>query len=212
MNQEEVLERTDKWVEALFEGDASGHDYWHMKRVVRLAKEIAYKEGGDIFICQMAAYLHDVMDEKLHDDIVFMKKKIITFLEELNLSFDMIEKIFSAMEEVSFKGNHQTPKTLEGKIVQDADRLDAIGAIGIARTFTYGGKMGNIMHDPSIQPTFTFDTYRNRKKTIIYHFYEKLLHLKDLMNTDTAKRMAEKRHQFMEVFLEQFYKEWNGTD
>jgi uncharacterized protein len=161
----------------------------------------------------MAALLHDIPDEKLNDSAEAGKNKLNAFLNSIALPEDAQKAIVEIIDSISFKGGSKTElKTIEAKIVQDADRLDAIGAIGIARTFAYGGKKGQPIYDPSIhvREEMSIEEYRKGKSTSIHHFYEKLLKLKDLLNTDTAKEMAEKRHQTMVDFLEQFYLEWEG--
>ncbi|WP_194841411.1 HD domain-containing protein [Salinibacillus xinjiangensis] len=212
MVHKEIFKNTEQWIQKKFSGDATGHDVWHIKRVVQLADKIAREEQADIFICQMAAYLHDIPDEKLTDDIDAAKQEVLSFLDDQGISDDKIDAIWKAIKDVSFKGNHTTPETVEGRVVQDADRLDAIGAIGIARTFAYGGNKGSKMYEPQTDEQHEHLAYRDSNKTTIYHFYEKLLKLKDLMNTETAKSIAESRHQFMEDFLQQFYTEWKGDD
>jgi uncharacterized protein len=212
IDKQEVLRQTEQWVKTKLEKDASGHDYWHIKRVVQLAGRIAEQEKCDIFVCEMAAWLHDMNDEKLFPNINKAEEDIFLLFQELGLSEEIQKNIWNAMRDVSFKGKHTIPETMEGKIVQDADRLDAIGAIGIARTFAFGGNRGNLMHDPYQPLEPKNSNYSERKSTTIQHFYEKLLKLKDFMNTKTARQIAEKRHQFMEEFLNQFFLEWKGTD
>ncbi len=174
-----------------------------MERVANIARSIAIQEGGDPFVVQVAGWLHDVADAKLVDDQANAMEEQKKLLESVIDSKDLIFSIETAMKDISFRGKHQTPETLEGKIVQDADRLDAIGAIGIARTFAYGGKAGQLIYS-----TPTKDKNIKDNNTTIQHFYDKLLLLKDLMNTETAKKMAQERHEFMERFLEEFYSEW----
>lgn len=174
-----------------------------MERVANVAKDIAIQEGGDPFVAEVAGWLHDVTDAKLFDDQATAMEEQKRLLESLIESKDLIFSIETAMKDISFRGKHKTPETLEGKIVQDADRLDAIGAIGIARTFAYGGKAGQLIYTT---PTEDKDIKENN--TTIQHFYDKLLLLKGLMNTETAQKMAQERHEFMERFLEEFYSEW----
>ncbi|QHE52459.1 HD domain-containing protein [Pontibacillus sp. HMF3514] len=178
-----------------------------MERVANVAKGIAKKEGGDPFVAEVAGWLHDVADAKLVDNQANAVKEQKRLLESLIESKDLILSIESAMKDISFRGKHKTPETLEGKIVQDADRLDAIGAIGIARTFAYGGKAGQLIHS-----TPTEDEKMKDNNTSIQHFYDKLLLLKDLMNTETARNMAQERHEFMQRFLEEFYSEWGSSN
>ena len=209
-----ILEKTRSYVRSTFENESSGHDWWHIFRVKNLALRIAETEGGNLFLIEMAALLHDLDDWKLIKSEQNLRVK--PWLRKMETS-DLISKnILEIIEQVSFKGAEVETKaiSLEAKIVQDADRLDAIGAIGIARTFAYGGNKGRLIYDPEIKPEMhkSFDAYKKSSAPTINHFYEKLLLLKDLLNTQTAKKIAESRHRFMEDFLEQFYKEWNNTD
>ncbi|MDD7423617.1 MAG: HD domain-containing protein [Candidatus Methanomethylophilaceae archaeon] len=195
-----------------FSGDSGGHDIEHTFRVVRNAMHISSIEGGDADVIELAALLHDTDDRKLfgdtHGECPFARSVM-----ENRFSDDTIEHVVSIINSVSFKGRDtRAPDTLEGRIVQDADRLDAIGAVGIARAFAYGGSRGRRMYDPSDRPRTDMDaeTYFSNTGTTINHFYEKLLLLKDMMNTDTGRSMAERRHTFMESFLDEFYREWDG--
>lgn len=162
----------------------------------------------------MAALLHDVTDEKLCDDVLLAEQELKDWLSGQNLPSTQIEQVLEIISTMSFKGGSRPPMTtLEGRIVQDADRLDAIGAVGISRVFAYSGARGRPVHDPSIKPrdTMTKEEYRSGNDTAINHFYEKLLKLKQLMNTEYGRLMAEQRHAFMEQYLEQFYGEWDGS-
>lgn len=200
-------------VQSLFAGDASGHDWFHTERVVRLARQIAAAEGADEALCALAALLHDVDDYKLTGGAFGATENAERLMRRHGVPVEKQRKVFDIIRKVSFKGaDTEVPDTLEGKIVQDADRLDAIGAIGIGRTFAYGGTRGQLMYDPEIrpQPGKSAEEYRKNSNTTINHFYEKLLLLKDMMNTETARRMAEHRHQVMVDFLHEFYAEWNG--
>ncbi|MFD1738418.1 HD domain-containing protein [Bacillus salitolerans] len=211
MNQ--TIDLTKDFVKKQLEKDASGHDWWHIVRVTNIAKELALKEEADPFIVEMAALLHDIADEKLNESEEIGLKKVDTWLTQCNVDAIEKEHILSIIGSMSYKGgNNLLIDTIEGKVVQDADRLDAIGAIGIARTFAYAGSKGDIMYDPSlpVRETMTKEEYRTGKSTPINHFYEKLLKLKDLMNTETAKDMASRRHLYMLDFLNQFMKEWYG--
>ncbi|TJY43871.1 HD domain-containing protein [Cohnella pontilimi] len=211
MNVNDIIHSAEQFVKKELESDHTGHDWWHIERVRRLALEIAKLEKADPFICELAALLHDVADEKLNVSKEAGLDKVRTWLFDHVEDVQVIEHVMTIISTMSFNGGANPPMdTLEGQIVQDADRLDAIGAIGIARTFTYGGSKGRVMHDPFFEVTDTH--YRSPNKTTIYHFYEKLLKLKDLMNTAHARRMAEDRHEFMLRYLEQFYKEWNVTE
>jgi len=214
MKQEEIVQKTVGFVKEKLDGDSSGHDWWHIYRVWNLAKKIQKKEGGDLYIIEMAALLHDVADWKFYADESEGLKIIHDWLINIEVQNIDIEKIIKIIKNVSFKGAgvKDQMETVEGKIVQDADRLDAIGAVGIARTFAFGGKFGNEMHNPDIKKQHhnNFEEYKNSKGTTINHFYEKLLLLKDRLNTNTARKIAEERHQFMEIFLKQFYDEWES--
>ncbi|MGT2948872.1 HD domain-containing protein [Streptococcus devriesei] len=212
MDKETILASTRQFVKATLAAEASGHDWWHIARVTKTALAIAKAEGADLFICEMAALLHDMADSKLFDEDKALAE-VEHFLTEQGLPQDQITEITSIMTGISYKGGHNTAHlSLEGQVVQDADRLDAIGAIGIARTFVYSGNHGRLIHDPSKQPreNLTLEDYRKGEDTAIMHFYEKLLKLKDLMNTAEGKRLAQGRHQFMLDYLEQFYAEWEG--
>ncbi|MFC0415353.1 HD domain-containing protein [Cytobacillus solani] len=212
--KEDMIVRTESFVRDVLSDDSTGHDWYHIERVRKNALYIAEKENkGDRFIIEMAALLHDIPDEKLNESKEAGEKKLTDFLELLTLEKTTQEKIVEIIHSISFKGGRKTElMSVEAEIVQDADRLDAIGAIGIGRTFAYGGKKGHLLYDPTIKvrEEMTEKEYRTGKSSTIHHFYEKLLKLKDLLNTDTARELASKRHQFMEQFLEQFYSEWNG--
>ncbi len=211
--QQKIIKRTARYVHQIFENDSSGHDWWHIYRVRNLALQIAKQEGGDVFIIEMAALLHDVDDWKLNGDAETKQAK--NWLEQTEIIKEEQIKVLQVIEEVSFKGagvrNQAT--SLESKIVQDADRIDAIGAIGIARTFAYGGSKGRLIYDPSIEPVKhnDFKSYKNNSAPTINHFYEKLLLLKDRLNTTAAKEIAIQRHNFMEEFLQQFFSEWDNN-
>ena len=212
IQQNKNLRETEKYIQNHFENEGSGHDWWHIHRVRNVALKFAETEGGDKFIIEMAALLHDLDDWKLNGDSEISKTKI--WLERLEIEQSQSDKIIQIVEQVSFKGAGVENKaiSIEAKVVQDADRLDAIGAIGIARTFAYGGSKGRLIYHPDIKPVIhnSFGSYKNNTAPTINHFYEKLLLLKELLNTDSAKKIAEKRHRFMEVFLEQFYNEWEN--
>ncbi|HYQ57411.1 MAG TPA: HD domain-containing protein, partial [Draconibacterium sp.] len=191
--------------------DSSGHDWWHIYRVHNMAVHLAEKEGGNLFLIEMAALLHDLDDWKLSDSKNTSKTKY--WLNQISIKEKDADKIEQIIEQVSFKGAGVETKTssLEAQIVQDADRLDAIGAIGIARTFAYGGNKGRLLHHPDIEPQLhnSFEEYKKTTAPTINHFYEKLLLLKDRMNTKAAQKIAEERHVFMENFLAQFFSEWD---
>lgn len=208
-----IIDNAIEFVKNYFKNDFSGHDYYHTMRVYNLAKEISKKENGDTEIIELSALLHDVDDYKLvgKQDEIFKNAK--TFLRTNNYPEDKIEMICHIISQVSFSGNGaKTPDSLEGKIVQDADRLDAMGAMGISRTFAYGGNRNKPMHIPEedYDKNMNSEKYYYNSETSIKHFYDKLLHLKDLINTETAKNIAQHRHQYMEDFLKEFYDEWNG--
>ncbi|WP_459503873.1 HD domain-containing protein [Bacillus sp. C1] len=213
MKKREQIQKTIDFVKHILEKDASGHDWYHIERVHKLAISLSDKEGGNRFVIEMAALLHDVADEKLNESEEAGMKKVSEWLEGLSVTEEEKEHILHIIVNMSYKGGHGGHvETLEGRIVQDADRLDALGAIGIARTFAYGGAKGRLMYDPNIPPreVMTKEEYRKSNDPSLNHFYEKLLKLKDLMNTDAAKREAEVRHRYMEAFIEQFMKEWNA--
>jgi len=216
MDKDLIIQKTAQYAKETLFGDASGHDWWHVYRVWKSAINIAKGEKADLFIVEITALLHDIADYKLHDgDDSIGPRKAREWLESQSVDADAIDHIASIIANMSFKGAGVESKleTLEGRIVQDADRLDAIGAIGIARTFAYGGSKGREMYDPEVKPEMhtSFDKYKNNSSPTINHFYEKLLLLKDLMNTETAKQIAKDRHEFMEGYLDEFYKEWEGN-
>ncbi|ADH99405.1 HD domain-containing protein [Salisediminibacterium selenitireducens] len=207
------MEALEKWVKDFFEHDASGHDWAHTDRVRNHAVAIAKKEGADDDLVEKAALLHDIPDSKFHATEEAGMRYLKEGMSDLGFSPDEITAIQGLIRTVSFKGGqNDAPDTLEGKIVQDADRIDAIGAIGIARCFMFAGNKGDVMHDPELSPrtSLTEASYRKERNTAVNHFYEKLLKLKDLMHTDTSKRIAEERHAFMERYLDQFFDEWNS--
>lgn len=213
MNKKKIIEKTKEYVkQEMLKGD-SGHDWSHVLRVNNTAKMIAKKEKADLFIVELSTLFHDIADSKFtNGDETIAPRKIKDFLNSLKVDTETIEKVNYIVEHMSFKKNQPSEKSLEFKVVQDADRLDAIGAIGIARAFSFGGYKNRLMYNPEEKPNLnqTKEQYVKAEGTTINHFYEKLLLLKDLMNTDTAKKLAEKRHKFMEKYLDQFYKEWNG--
>lgn len=221
MTTKKAIELTQNYVMKLFDGEGSGHDWWHIFRVHNNAKHIAKSEqGANIFIVELAALLHDVADRKFNEGNTDAGvEKVRIFLNSLALSREDVEHVCEIVKTCSFAssflkdGTRRVMSTLEGKIVQDADRLDAIGAIGIARAFAYGGSKGREIYNPNIKPIMhpTGDSYTQKVSHSINHFYEKLLLLKDLMNTKTAKEMAKKRHEYMEQFLHEFYQEWEGS-
>lgn len=211
----DMIEAAEAFVKNELGKDSSGHDWHHIDRVRKNAHLIWSKEQkGDWFIIEMAALLHDIPDEKLNETEEAGWAKLDTFLSGIELESNIANMIKNCIETVSFKGGREIElNTIEAEIVQDADRLDALGAIGIARTFAFGGKKGHLIFDPGItvREEMTLEEYRTGNSSSINHFYEKLLKLKDKMNTEQAKRLAEERHKFMESFLAQFYSEWNGN-
>jgi uncharacterized protein len=213
MNKQ-IIDQTITFVRNELGEDATGHDWFHVDRVRRTALHICKQEqAGDPFIIEMAALLHDIPDEKLNDSAEAGKNKLDSFLQTISLPVEVQNSIIQIIESISYKGGRKTElECIEAKIVQDADRLDALGAIGIARTFAYGGKKGQPIYNPTvkIRGEMSLEEYRKGKSTSIHHFYEKLLKLKDLLNTAAARKMAESRHQLMVNFLEQFYREWDG--
>ncbi len=215
MEKQLKIQETANFIRQLFEQDSSGHDWWHIYRVWQLSIRIAKLENADLFRVEMAALLHDLDDWKLNGDPK-QEAKAVTWMKKLGLTIEETDSIWSIITEVSFKGAgvDTTPTTAEAMIVQDADRLDAIGAIGIARTFAFGGNRNRMIYDPEVEPRLhqSFSEYKQTTAPTINHFYEKLLLLKDRMNTPTAKEIASKRHHFMENYLEQFYREWNLTE
>ncbi|MDY4762117.1 HD domain-containing protein [Streptococcus thoraltensis] len=214
MADESIIREAEFFVKSVLGGDSSGHDWWHIERVRKLAIRIAQEENANIFICELAALLHDIADGKLNESESVGMNRVLTWLDDHGVLEDDKKSVLDIIQNMSFKGglNHDKVLSLEGQIVQDADRLDAIGAIGVARTMAYAGSRGNLIHVPGtgIRSEMTLEEYRNQESTAIAHFYEKLLLLKDLMNTATAKQLAEKRHAFMEEFLKEFYAEWDG--
>lgn len=213
--QQQVVDKIATHVRSTLEGEGSGHDWWHVFRVWNMAKHLCEIERADFFVVELAALLHDIADWKFHDgDDTVGSRVAREILTEHGVDATIIDHVATIISTMSFKGaGVPTPKaTLEGKIVQDADRLDAIGAIGIARTFAYGGNKNRELYNPEQKPTQhdSKEAYFTAGSHTINHFYEKLLLLKDRMNTDAAKSIAQGRHQFMEQFLERFYSEWKG--
>lgn len=210
----DLIQNTIQLVKQKLEGTESGHDWFHIERVWKLSSYIQEREGGDQQVIELAALLHDIADPKFHNGDETLAAKIVNeFLTKQKLDNETIGKVIFIIENMSFKNRNDAPQNLplELKIVQDADRLDAIGAIGIARTFNFGGYKNNLIYHPDIPPKInqTKEEYKKSNGTTINHFYEKLLLLKDLMNTNTAKDLATERHQLMLNFLDEFYREWN---
>jgi len=210
-----LVERVAARIKAQFEGEGSGHDWQHIYRVWRLAHHLAIEEGADQEVAELAALVHDIADWKFHGgDDAIGPREAEALLKSEGASQALIDEVVDIVATISFKGAGVTTamKTLAGKCVQDADRLDAIGAVGIARCFTYSGHVGQPMHDPAIAPVLhqTAVAYKSAKSTALNHFYEKLLLLKDRMNTDSGRAMAAERHRFMEAFVVQFLQECEG--
>jgi len=213
MNPEELVARTAAYIKEKFTGEGSGHDWWHIYRVWQNALYLARHEPADLLLVQLGALLHDVADWKFHDgDEKAGEVAARNWLESLNASDDIIAGVCQIIKEVTFKGagvaTHAT--SIEAKVVQDADRLDAIGAIGIARAFAYGGFKHREMYNPEEPPVQheNFAAYQKNTSHTINHFYEKLLLLRDRMQTPTGRKLAEERHDYMQNFLDQFYREW----
>jgi len=213
----EILASTEEFVRRRMHGDGSGHDWWHVDRVRRTALRLARDEGADAYVVELAALLHDVWDHKLHDgDDTVAPREVRRWLEEAGADGPAVAHVVEIVAGVSFKGaGVPTPmRTVEGAVVQDADRLDAIGAVGIARAFAFGGSRGRPLHDPrsAPRPHDTWEAYRFATGATTDHFHEKLFLLRDRMNTAAARRLADARHRYMEEYLERFLAEWNGED
>jgi len=213
MNKKVIVKKTVAFVRQKLQEESSGHDWWHIHRVVKMAKTIGKKEKADLFVVELAALLHDLDDWKNNNgDSLVGVKAATDVLKKFGIPNKTIKHVAKIIENISFKGildKKSKLTSLEGKIVQDADRLDAMGAIGIGRVFAYGGNKGQLMYDPS-ERADAKEFGKRLSKTAINHFYEKLLLLKDLMNTKTAKKIAKERHKFMEEYLDRFFREWEG--
>ena len=195
-----MINKAMEYARSIFEGDVSGHDFDHTLRVFHTATRLAEEEGADLQTVQLAALLHDVDDRKLSPETCEGKLRAVKFLQENGVPQERIREIVDIISRISFSAKLAPPESIEGKCVQDADRLDAMGAIGIARTFAFGGSRGRRMHDPEGKD----------QNASIQHFYDKLLLLKEGMHTPTGRRMAQQRDEYMRRFLEQFYAEWDG--
>ena len=212
--QKDIINQALEYVKKMFENEYSGHDYFHTLRVFKMATHIAEKENADVEIVQLAALLHDVDDFKLSPETYAQKTNARSFLQINQVDEETIEKICQIIGEISFVGKDSViPQTLEGKCAQDADRLDAIGAIGIARAFAYGGNHNRVMYDPDVKPHMNMskEEYMNHKSTTINHFYEKLFLLTELMNTQTATEIAGERERYMKAYIAEFMDEWDGV-
>lgn len=208
-----IIDDAISFVKDIFADEYSGHDFFHTMRVYNLATVIARQERADLLTVQLSALLHDADDIKLSPKTHEHKDRAVAFLKEHGVSDEKIENICEIIDEISFKGSDSAvPKTIEGKCVQDADRLDAIGAIGIARAFAYGGSHNRVIHDPETPPAMNMNEseYRNHISTTVNHFYEKLFLLKDMMNTQTAKKIAKMRDGYMREYITEFLDEWDG--
>ncbi|WP_290966102.1 HD domain-containing protein [Gracilimonas sp.] len=211
----EIIEKTEEYVRKKLQGEGTGHDWWHIHRVRNTALQLAKIEDADLFIVELAALLHDIADHKFHDgDEEIGPATARNWLENIGVEESIINRVCIIIRDVSFKGAEVETKmdTIEGKVVQDADRLDALGAIGIARAFAYGGYKGRELYNPEIKPEShsSFEAYKKSTGPTLNHFYEKLFLLKDRMNTQAGRKEAEKRHQFMKEFVDQFISEWGG--
>lgn len=209
-----IVQKVINEIKSQFEGDSSGHDWFHIERVLNLSRYIQSKEGGDIEIIELAALLHDISDHKFNGGKLDEGGKVaLNILSKFNYPEEKASKVKYIIDNVSYKGSGTKTEmiSLEGKIVQDADRLDAIGAIGVGRTFAYGGFKGQPMYDPEIKVKThnSFEEYASSQGTTINHFYEKLLLLSDRLNTKTARELGQKRHQLMKDFLDEFLGEWH---
>ena len=207
-----IIEKALNHIKEKFEREYSGHDFFHTLRVFKMATHIAEREGANVEIVQLAALLHDIDDRKISPETYEKQTNARSFLASNNIDDDIVEWIFQIIREISFGANDFAPTTLEGKCVQDADRLDAIGAIGIARAFAYGGNHNRHMYHPDIKPNLnmTKEEYVKSESTTINHFYEKLFKLKSMMNTETAIKIAQEREKYMVEFVSEFMDEWEG--
>ncbi len=217
MDKQLLISKTIAFVKETLDGAEGGHDWFHIERVYNNAKRIAKTENADDFVVAIGALLHDIADAKFHDgDSSIGPRKARNFLEKMKVSETIIEQVIFIINNISYSSNigkELTDQPIELSVVQDADRLDAMGAIGIARTFNYGGFKNRVIYDSEIKPTInqSKEAYKKSKAPTINHFYEKLLLLKDLMNTKTGKKMATERHNYMLGFLEQFYSEVSSS-
>lgn len=215
MERSQIIVAAEAFVKEALSGEASGHDWYHVDRVRHMAVRLAQEEGADVFVCELAALLHDIADDKLNPSEEIGLSRLAAWLSQHQIDRHETNHIVAIIRDMSFRAgtNRDRVLSLEGQVVQDADRLDAIGAIGIARTMAYAGHKGNAIHIPgqAVRRELTLEAYRNEESTAIAHFYEKLLLLKEMMNTATGRRLAERRHAYMENFLSEFYAEWDGN-
>ncbi|SFE01774.1 HD domain-containing protein [Thermophagus xiamenensis] len=215
MDSRDVVAQTAEYVKTTLQGAEGGHDWWHTLRVWKMACRIAKEESADVPVVELAALLHDIADSKFYDgDEEVGPRKAVAFLRQLKVSEDTVKHVEMIIRNVSFKGGNEASSfhSKELDIVRDADRLDAMGAIGIARTFNYGGYRNRELYNPGVKPNLnmTREEYKKSTAPTINHFYEKLLRLKERMQTNTGRALAEHRHRFMEQFLDEFFKEWDG--
>jgi uncharacterized protein len=211
--QARILVAAEDYARSELRSEGSGHDWRHIERVRNLARIIARQEGADLYVCELAALLHDLADAKLAGDEATGQRRVREWLARHEAEPAVVERVMEIIATMSFAGGNRPPMTtLEGRVVQDADRLDAIGAVGIARTFAYGGSRGRLLYDPDVPPQqhTSAAAYHASGAPTINHFYEKLLLLKDRMNTPYARQLAEGRHAYMVAFLAEFYAEWDG--
>ena len=211
----DIITQTITYVKQELADAEGGHDWFHIERVWKSAKAIARTEQADLLVVELGALLHDIADSKFNGgDEEIGPQKAQAFLQSVSVDAHIIEQVDFIIRHISFKGGREqlSNRSVELDIVQDADRLDAIGAIGIARAFNYGGFKNRELYNPDIKPNLNMskEEYKNSQAPTLNHFYEKLLLLKDLMNTETGKQLALERHRFMETYLTQFYKEWEG--
>ena len=214
-NQAIIINQTISFVKECLKNAEGGHDWWHIYRVWKTAIQLTKTEKADLFIVELAALLHDIADSKFNEgDEEIGPRKAGEFLKSINVEENVINHVVQIIANISFKGGKQIQhfESTEMYVVQDADRLDAMGAIGIARTFNYGGHKNREIYNPEILPDLSMskEEYKNSNAPTINHFYEKLLLLKDKMNTKTGKEMAQHRHEFMKIYLKEFYSEWEG--
>lgn len=215
MNNDIILSNTIDFVQTTLKDAEGGHDWWHIYRVWKMAQYIASKESADLLVVELAALLHDIADSKFHNGEESIGPRVAKeFLQAQNVEPSIIDHVVAIIQNISFKGGHTSSgfHSIELDIVQDADRLDAIGAIGIARAFNYGGFKNRKIYDPNIPAKLhqSKEEYKSNTAPTLNHFYEKLFLLKDKMNTVTGKNVAEQRHQFMAQYVDTFYKEWEG--
>ncbi|AZB44871.1 HD domain-containing protein [Bacillus sp. FJAT-42376] len=202
MNKEEIIYAVSEFVKERLEKEGSGHDWWHINRVRTTALQLAEEYRTDAFIIELASLVHDLPDRKMKEELRMTMEEVEGLLSSFSVQKEEAEEIIRIIDTISFKGTGKSiPDSIEGKIVQDADRLDAIGAIGIARTFAYAGSKGHLIYHPLPD---------QGSATAIQHFYDKLLKIRGLMNTEAAKREADERHRFMELYLQTFFREWSG--